>query len=70
MTSTNGRLEIFKTDARGHIRVPAERREALLDDFEKSGLSGSKFARLAGPHPQASCARRTHPFLRRLLVQT
>lgn len=48
MTSTNGRLEIFKTDARGHIRVPAERREALLDDFEKSGLSGSKFARLAG----------------------
>lgn len=48
MTSTNGRLEIFKTDARGHIRVPVERREALLDDFEKSGLSGAKFARLAG----------------------
>ena len=50
MTSTNGRLEIFKTDARGHIRVPVERREALLDDFEKSGLSGAKFARLAGIH--------------------
>ena len=50
MTSTNGRLEIFKTDARGHIRVPVERREALLDEFEKSGLSGAKFARLAGIH--------------------
>src|SRR5271155_303670 len=50
MTSTNGGLEIFKTDARGHIRVPVERREALLDEFEKSGLSGAKFARLAGIH--------------------
>ena len=48
MTSTNGRLEIFKTDARGQIRVPVERREALLDEFEKSGMSGAKFARLAG----------------------
>jgi hypothetical protein len=50
MTSTNGGLEIFKTDARGHIRMPVERREALLDEFEKSGLSGAKFARLAGIH--------------------
>jgi len=39
MTSTNGGLEIFKTDARGHIRAPAERREALLDEFEKSGMT-------------------------------
>ncbi len=50
MTSTNGTVEIFKTDARGHIRVPSERREALLDEFERSGLSGAKFARLAGIH--------------------
>jgi hypothetical protein len=28
--------------------VPAGRREALLDEFEKSGVSGAKFARLAG----------------------
>jgi hypothetical protein len=28
--------------------VPARRREALLDEFEKSGASGAKFARLAG----------------------
>ena len=50
MTSTNGALEIFKTDSRGHIRVPVERREALLDEFEKSGMSGAKFARFAGIH--------------------
>jgi hypothetical protein len=28
--------------------MPAERREALLDEFEKSGVSGAEFARLAG----------------------
>jgi len=50
MTSTNGGSEILKTDARGHIRVPVERREALLDEFEKSGMSGAKFARFAGIH--------------------
>ena len=36
------------TDARGRVRVPEERREALLDEFEQSGLSGVKFAQLAG----------------------
>jgi hypothetical protein len=50
MTSTTVGFEIFKTDSRGHIRVPVERREALLDEFEKSGMSGAKFARLAGIH--------------------
>jgi hypothetical protein len=48
MTSTNHAVEIFKRDARGHIRVPAERREALLDEFERSGMSGAEFARFAG----------------------
>lgn len=28
--------------------MPAQKREALLDEFEKSGLSGAKFAALAG----------------------
>ena len=50
MTFTNGGSEIFKTDARGHIRVPVGRREALLDEFEKSGMSGAKFARFADIH--------------------
>ena len=30
------------------MRVPARRREALLDEFEKSGASGAQFAQLAG----------------------
>jgi hypothetical protein len=48
MTSTNVRAEILKQDGRGRVRVPAARREALLDEFEKSGASGARFARLAG----------------------
>jgi len=28
--------------------MPAERRESLLDEFERSGLSGAKFAELMG----------------------
>ena len=50
MTSLIGEAEVLKTDSRGRVRVPAERREALLDEFEKSGMSGAKFARLAGIH--------------------
>lgn len=48
MTSTKGKTEVVKQDARGRVRVSVERREALLDEFEKSGSSGARFARLAG----------------------
>lgn len=48
MTSTIVKAEILKQDGRGRVRMPARRREALLDEFEKSGASGAKFARLAG----------------------
>ena len=48
MTSTNGSAEILKQDVRGRVRVPVKRQQALLDEFEKSGASGAKFARLAG----------------------
>jgi hypothetical protein len=48
MTSLNEVGEVMKTDGRGRVLVPVERREALLDEFEKSGMSGAKFARLAG----------------------
>jgi hypothetical protein len=47
MTSTNGE-EVLKEDTRGRVRVPPDRREALLDEFERSGLSGARFARMAG----------------------
>jgi len=32
----------------GRVHTPPERRESLLDEFERSGLSGPKFAQLAG----------------------
>jgi transposase-like protein len=44
----NAKTEVLKQDVRGRVRVSAERREALLDEFERSGASGAKFARLAG----------------------
>jgi hypothetical protein len=39
---------ILKTDVLGRVKTPKERREALLDEFERSGLPGLKFAELAG----------------------
>jgi hypothetical protein len=46
MIKTEG--AIIKTDEAGRIRTPAARREQLLDEYERSGLSGQKFAELAG----------------------
>lgn len=48
MTFTRRELEVLKQDARGRVRASAQRREALLDEFEKSGASGMKFAQLVG----------------------
>ena len=48
MTSTRRELEVLKQDTRGRVRVSQQRREALLDEFEKSGASGMKFSRLVG----------------------
>jgi hypothetical protein len=39
---------ILKIDHKGRVQTPAARRESLLDEFERSGLSGPKFAALAG----------------------
>lgn len=48
MTSTKKEETLLETDSRGRVRVSRERREALLDEYEKSGLSGARFARLTG----------------------
>ncbi|MDB6112975.1 MAG: hypothetical protein JWR69_4725 [Pedosphaera sp.] len=49
MTDTNkSDVQPLKTDARGRVRTPAKRRESLLEEFDRSGLSGAKFAELAG----------------------
>lgn len=39
---------VIKTDGLGRMRTSAARRESLLDEFERSGVSGTKFAALAG----------------------
>ncbi len=39
---------VLKTDELGRVRMPAARRESLIQEFERSGLSGAKFAALAG----------------------
>jgi hypothetical protein len=48
MTSTESSGQILKTDSLARVRTPPERKRELLDEFERSGLSGSKFAALAG----------------------
>jgi hypothetical protein len=48
MNTTPADETILKTDVLGRIKTPQERREQLLDEFEKSGLTGQKFAALVG----------------------
>ena len=49
MTTTNGLSDgIIKIDTRGRMRTTRERREALLAEFDRSGMSGQKFAAWAG----------------------
>lgn len=48
MTSTTADHEVLKQDRRGRVRVSRERREALLDEFSRGGLSAAEFARMAG----------------------
>jgi DNA-binding transcriptional regulator YiaG len=49
MTNTTEAVEaVIKTDVLGRMKTSAARRESLLDEFERSGLSGAKFAALVG----------------------
>ena len=41
-------VAVLKQDGMGRVKTPAARREQLLDEFERSGLSGTKFAAMAG----------------------
>ncbi len=47
LTNTEETL-ILKTDVLGRVRMPADRREAILDAFEQSGMSGQAFAAQIG----------------------
>ena len=48
MTKPESSSEILPVDCRGRVRVSAQRRRELLDQFEQSKLSGQKFAKLTG----------------------
>jgi hypothetical protein len=49
MTDTMQAEEVvIKADVLGRVRTSRERREQLLDEFEKSGLTGQKFAEVVG----------------------
>jgi hypothetical protein len=39
---------ILKTDVLGRVKTPAARREQLLDEYERSGMSGVAFAAFVG----------------------
>jgi hypothetical protein len=40
MTFTEGSDQILKTDSLARLRTPPERKQELLEEFERSGLSG------------------------------
>ena len=53
MTSTIGEGEgastpVYKTDRLQRVRIPRERQEAILEEYERSGASGMQFAAYAG----------------------
>ena len=42
------RNELLKTDTRGRVRSTQQQRDAVLDAYESSGLSGPEFSRVHG----------------------
>ena len=48
MNTTQTDAVILKTDTLGRVKTPAVRREQLLDEFERSGMSGVAFAEFVG----------------------
>jgi transposase-like protein len=48
MTLMPGRIGPLKVDAKGRVWTPAEKREEILREFDRSGASGVEFARMIG----------------------
>ena len=48
----NEAVMTMKRDAMGRVKVPKARREALVDEFERSALPATQFARAAGVNYQ------------------
>lgn len=55
MTSLMEAGELLKQDVLGRVHVRVERREAILAEFERSGVSATEFARLTGIKYQTFC---------------
>lgn len=58
MTHRNSEQEaqVLKTDKMGRVRSTPAQREAVLAEFDRSGLTGTKFAALAGVNYQTFAA--------------
>ena len=48
MTVMESGSEIVKGDEVGRVRTPPEKREAMLAEYERSGMTGAQFARFVG----------------------
>ena len=48
MTLIPGSERLLRSDAKGRVRMPAEKREEILREFDSSGASGVEFARMIG----------------------
>lgn len=48
MASMNNEVMILKRDGGGRMHVPVERQVELVREFERSGLSGPRFAAVTG----------------------
>jgi transposase-like protein len=42
------KAELLKMDTWGRVRISKEKRNAILDEFERSGVSAAQFAKLVG----------------------
>jgi hypothetical protein len=47
-TTTDTSIEILKQDSLGRVRTPRARQEAILGEFDRSGMSGQQFAQYLG----------------------
>jgi len=48
MTNTTGADIVLKADSKGRVKTPLERRAAILEEFDRSGMSGQAFAKHFG----------------------
>ena len=48
MTVMEPGSEILKVDEVGRVRMPPEKREAMLAEYDRSGMTGAQFARFVG----------------------